>query len=62
MWLSLDFLQGHGDPTLFFPGILADLKKSCFLVTGGFGFPTCRERHVHSNHAVKAVHLGRVNG
>ena len=60
--LGLDFLWGHGDPTLLFPSILADLKRSCCLVIGRFGFTPCGERHVHRNHAVGVVCLIRVDG
>jgi hypothetical protein len=61
-WLGLDFLQDHRDLTLFFPSILAELERSCCLITDKFGFAPCSERHVHRNHTVGAVRLVGVDG
>ena len=59
---GLDSFWGHGDLTLFFPDAHVDLERSCCLVTGGFDFTPCEERHVHRNHMVGVVRLVRVNG
>jgi hypothetical protein len=60
--LGPNLFWGHRDPTLFFPGVLADPVRSCCLVTGEFGFTPCGDRHVHRNHMVGAVRLVGVYG
>jgi hypothetical protein len=60
--LGPNLLWGHGDLTPFIPGVLVDLQRLCCLITGKFDFAPCGKRHVHRNHAVRAVRLIWVDG
>jgi hypothetical protein len=60
--LGPNLLWGHEDLTPFILGVLVDLQRSFYLITGKFDFTPCGKRHVHRNHMVRAVHLIRVDG